>query len=119
MRGSVRSRNVILFLESLLRRIHRRIIVIWDNIGIHRSREVTSWLKQHRHRITVERLPAYACELNADEGVWQYLKGAPLGNYCPRNIEELAEQIRKSTRKLRRRSDIVRGFFRQTPLAKV
>ena len=116
VRGTIRSRDVIRFLESLLGHMHRRIVVIWDNIGIHRSREVSEWLSQHR-RITVERLPAYACELNADEGVWQYLKGAPLGNYCPRNLSELEDRIRSSVRRLHRRQDIVRGFFRQTPLA--
>jgi transposase len=34
------------------------------------------------HRLHLERLPAYAPELNPDEGLWQQLKGVELRNVC-------------------------------------
>lgn len=118
VRGSIKSNEVLRFLEALLRHISRRIIVLWDNVGTHRSRLVKDWLRAHP-RLVAEHLPPYAYELNADEGVWEHLKGAPLGNYCATDEHDLECHVRSCVRRLQRRKDIIRGFFRRTPLARV
>lgn len=118
VRGTIKSERVIRFLSSLLYQIHRKIIVIWDNGPIHRSGVVRDWVRQHP-RLLVEPLPGYAYELNADEGVWEHLKGAPLGNFCAANAGELEAQIRLQVHRLRRRKRILRSFFKRTPLARV
>ena len=49
--------------------------MIWDNATIHRSDEVKAFLANGwATKIHLENFPAYAPELNPDEGVWQYLK---------------------------------------------
>ena len=92
--------------------------MIWDNGPIHRSGVVKDWLSRHT-RLTAEPLPGYAYELNADEGVWEHLKGAPLGNFCAANVNELEDHIRRHVRRLRRRKRILRSCFKSTPLARV
>jgi transposase len=37
-------------------------------------------LNTQRHWLVVERLPAYAPELNPVEGLWSWLKGSQLAN---------------------------------------
>lgn len=118
VRGSIKSNEVIRFLKALMRHIRRRIIILWDNVGTHRSQLVKDWLRAHP-RLWAERLPPYAYELNADEGVWEHLKGAPLGNYCATDGRDLGRRIRSCVRRLQRRKAVVRGFFRRTPLARV
>jgi hypothetical protein len=41
------------------------------------------------HRIHLERLPAYAPELNPGEGLWQQLKGVELRHVCCFDIPHL------------------------------
>ena len=59
----------------------------WQAVGdlgwfpIHRSRVVKNYLAAGAaERIQLERFPAYAPELNPDEGIWQYLKRVELKN---------------------------------------
>ena len=48
--------------------------------------------KSQRTWLVVERLPAYAPDLNPVEQVWGNLKGGELANLCPDTIDE-AEEI--------------------------
>jgi hypothetical protein len=42
--------------------------LIWDGLPAHRSRKMHTWLNDQRSWLVVERLPAYAPELNPVEG---------------------------------------------------
>jgi transposase len=66
------SADVVAFLEHLLHEIPGRIVLIWDGSPMHRSQTIQEFLANGAApRIHLERLPAYAPELNPDEGVWQ------------------------------------------------
>jgi transposase len=61
-------------------------MVIWDGSPIHR-REVTQFMATEEAKdISLEQLPSYAPDLNADEGVWQHLKNVELRNVCCKNL---------------------------------
>ena len=49
-----------------------RLLVIWDGLPAHRSRLVQHWVAGQRARLELERLPAYAPELNPVEYLWGY-----------------------------------------------
>jgi transposase len=71
------------FLEHILREVSTRMVVIWDGAPMHRSRLIQAFLANGAaQRLHLERLPAYAPELNPDEGIWQQLKGVELRNVC-------------------------------------
>ena len=58
--------------------------LLWDGLPAHRSRAMRAWLNTQRHWLVVERLPAYAPELNPTEDLWAWLKGTELANLvCP------------------------------------
>ena len=48
--------------------------LLWDGLPGHRSRAMRAWLNTQRSWLVVERLPAYAPELNPTEGLWSSLK---------------------------------------------
>jgi transposase len=108
--------EVIWFLEQLLEEISGRVIVVWDNIGIHRSAEVATFLWLNRRRLETRRIPPYAPELNPDEAIWDVLKNDRLGNYCPRSFDELEATVRAEMAALKASPETVARAIRQTEL---
>lgn len=68
--GSIKSLQVIEFLQHLQRHIPGKILILWDGAPIHRSLLVKNHVAATRRRVIVERLPAYAPELNPVEYIW-------------------------------------------------
>lgn len=114
--GSVKSPQVIGFLRHLQRQVPGRLLVIWDGAAIHRSRLVREYLDGLQGRIWVERLPAYAPELNPAEYIWGYFKQHELPNLCAKDLAELGILGRRSLRRMRRRPKLVAAFWKQAEL---
>ncbi len=84
---AIDSVDVVAFLEHLLREVSGRMVIIWDGAPIHRSHLIQEFLANGAaQRLHLERLPAYAPELNPGEGLWQQLKGVERRNVCCFNI---------------------------------
>ncbi len=104
---------VVAFLRQLLRQIRGRLLVIWDGAPIHRCQAVKDFLAAGAgQRLHLERLPAYAPELNPDEGVWTLLKCRELKNRCCRDLDELRWELGLAIRRLRRRIHLLTACFR-------
>jgi hypothetical protein len=72
---SYQGEEVVRFLKRLLTKIPGKLLIIWDGSPIHHCQAVKDFLAEGgAHRIHLERLPAYAPELNPQEGVWNLLK---------------------------------------------
>ena len=106
------SADVVAFLEHLLREVPGRMVIIWDGAPIHRSRTITQFLANvAAQRLHLERLPAYAPELNPDEGVWQQLKGVELRNVCCVDLPQLRHELRDAVKRVRRKPRIIQACF--------
>jgi transposase len=103
--------------RHLLHCIPGTIFLFWDGLNTHRSKKTQAALAPHRSRLHVYRLPAYAPELNPDEGLWAWMKQHALAGQCPPNLEVLEQSIRLALRRLRRRPHVIRSFFRRSPLS--
>jgi len=114
--GAIRGPQVIEFLTHLLAHLPGRLLVIWDGLPAHRSRLVQHWVASQQARLELERLPAYAPELNPVEYLWGYWKQHELPNFCPKNFAELSDHARRALRRMRRRSSLVRSFWQQAQL---
>jgi transposase len=100
------------FLRHLYGYLGRRLLVIWDNATIHRSDEVKALLANGwATKIHLENFPAYAPELNPDEGVWQHLKHVELRNLCCMDLIHLNIELQLAIRRLRRKQDLIQSFF--------
>ena len=115
-RNDLSGTEVVWFLEQLLEEIRGRIVVVWDNIGIHRSVEVATFLWLNRRRLAARRLPPYAPELNPDEAIWDVIKNDRLANFCPTSLDELEAAVVSELEALKAHPDQVWTAIRQTEL---
>jgi transposase len=87
--GSYNTASLIEFLTQLRRHLRGKpVILIWDRLSAHRSKDMKAWLDTQRHWLRVEPLPGYAHDLNPIELVWGNLKATELANLCPDTIDE-------------------------------
>ena len=102
------------FVRELLR--HRRgpLILLLDNSSPHKGNPIAHLQRQHP-RLHIEYFPSYAPELNPDEGVWAQAK-RELANSCPRDVDELMEDILRSIDGIRSSPQKLRGCILQSDL---
>lgn len=113
---NVRSQDTVMFLRMLKRHLHRPLTIIWDRSRVHdRCRAVQRYLDQHPEIVT-EPLPAYAPELNPDEGVWRHTKYARMANYAPPDTRALRRRLRCELKRLRRQPHHLAAFIEHTGL---
>jgi transposase len=102
------------FLRELLRHLSGPLIVLLDRSSTHKGDPVEHLQRQHR-RLHLEYFPPYAPELNPDEGVWSLAK-RELTNSCPRDVDELMEDILRSIDDIRASPKKLRGCILQSDL---
>jgi transposase len=83
------------FLRGLLRHLRGSVTVVWDGGPMHKGEPICRVLHDYP-RLTLERLPPYAPELNPVEYLWTHLKYGQLPNFLPGNVFELNETLRTS-----------------------
>lgn len=115
--GAIRSEQIIHFLKHLNKQIKGKLLIIWDGLMAHRSRLVRQFIDSLNGRIQLERLPAYAPELNPVEYLWAHWKQHELGNFCPKNFFELSSFARNKLRRTQRRKHLIGAFWKQSELS--
>src|SRR5712691_2190931 len=70
--GTIRKKQVIEYLEQLLRQISRYVVLLWDGAPPHRANMVKEFLERNEERITVFRLPPYYPKFNPVEFLWTH-----------------------------------------------
>lgn len=109
---AMHSGDVVAFLEHLLREVPGCMVVIWDGSPIHRSHAIRAFLAHGASpRLRLERLPAYAPELNPAEGIWQQLKGVELRNLCGLHLPHLRRELRDAVKRVRRKPRLITSVF--------
>ena len=108
--GSIKSPQIVEFLKALQTTIGKKLLIIWDGLQAHRSKLVRAHVEAQRGRIVLERLPAYAPEMNPVECIWGYLKHHAMPNYCATNFTGLAQRARRNLRSMLRRATLVTAF---------
>jgi transposase len=103
--------EVIEFLAHLRRVAGARLLVIWDGSPIHRRAAVTEFVAATGGAVQVERLPAYAPDLNPVEGLWQHLKHVELRNQPSVDLEELHLELHLAIGRVRQKSRLIPAFF--------
>jgi DDE superfamily endonuclease len=106
-KGYIDAEAVVAFLRGLLGHLKGRVIVIWDGGSNHKGPAIRALLARFP-RLTLERLPAYAPDLNPVEMLWAYLKHGLMANFVPADVMDLERvvlanlaSIRADPRKIR------------------
>jgi transposase len=112
--GNIRQAEVCVFLRHMLRHLRGHVIVVWDGGSIHRGELIRTFCRKVR-RLHLERFPAYAPELNPDEGVWAHMK-RELANGCAGSVHDLGSAVIDSIDTIRRSRKLLRGCIAHTGL---
>jgi transposase len=109
--------DAVRFLQQLTTHISVRLLVIWDGSPIHRCQAIKAFLASPAgQEVHLEQLPAYAPELNPDEGVWNYLKRVELKNVICQHLGQLSYELGKAIKRLRQKPHIIRACVAQAGL---
>jgi transposase len=91
--------------------------VLWDGLPAHRSKTMGAWLNTQRSWLVVERLPAYAPDLNPVEGLWSCLKAVELANLTSPTLAEVIQQAHLGIERVRRTPHLAYSFLRHAGLS--
>ena len=94
-----------------------KVVLLWDGLSSHWSYRMRAHLEAQRDWLTVERLPAYAPELNPVEGLWANLKGVELANFAGDTVTEVADQAHRGIQRVCDSNSLVLGFLAHTGLS--
>jgi transposase len=91
--------------------------LLWDGLPAHRSAAMRAWVASQRHWLVVERLPAYAPDLNPVEGLWSCLKAVELANLTSPTLGEVIEQAHRGIQRVRDTPHLAYSFLRRPGLS--
>ena len=74
------------------------------------------WIRTQRSWLVVERLPAYAPELNLVEGLWPSLKAIELANLTSPSLAEVVDQAHRGIQRVRHTPYLAYPFLRHAGL---
>jgi len=99
------------FISRILRHhIRRKILLIIDNSGPHKSKIAKEFYKKNESRLQVEFLPPYSPELNPSEYIWAIFKKRPLNRIGVANYS-LQKQARQGLSAIQKDRKMIRKFF--------
>jgi transposase len=113
-RGTIRTAQVLDFLNHLLRHLPGKLLVIWDCLPQHRACLVREFVAAQGRRLMTEYLPSHAPEHNPVEYLWGYWKHHALANFCPDDLTELGFFGRLALRRMRRRPALCDPSWQQS-----
>jgi len=93
-REYVNNERAAAFLRYVLRHLRGNVIVVWDGGTMHKGDPIAKVLEDYP-RLSLERLPSYAPELNPVEFLWTHLKCGVLANFAPETVLQLDAALRK------------------------
>jgi transposase len=116
--GTVRAAQLVEFLRALRAQLRgKKLLIICDGLGTHKSRLVRRWLEAQAGQVQIEFLPPYAPELNPVEQIWNYLKNREIANLCAKHLGEVSDLARRRLKSMQRRPSLIRSFWQQAELA--
>lgn len=115
--GSVQSGDIVQYLKELKKhKAGKKLMLFWDGLSVHRSREVKDYLETQENWLKVERFPAYAPELNPIEYLWSSMKRKDFANLPPKGLKHLRSRVYCSKRRISRNANLIKGFLRASGL---
>jgi transposase len=114
--GALNADGFIAFLRRLPKDAGRKVLLIVDNLKVHKAGKVQAWVESHAHEIELFYLPAYAPDHNPTEYLDNDLKQQLRQQPQPGSKEELIGRTRSVLRTVQRSPERVRAYFRPEPV---
>lgn len=115
---SYNAASLIEFLKALKRFVGgQHVILVWDHLPAHRSREMKAYLQSQSDWLEIEWLPGYAPDLNPTEGVWCNVKGREMAHLCPDQMAAAVAAFRRGLRRLSHSANLPFSFLHHAGLS--
>jgi transposase len=114
--GALNADRFVDFLRRLTKDAGRKVVLIVDNLKVHKAGKVTAWVASHAHEIELYYLPAYAPDHNPSEYLNNELKQKLRQRPQPGSKEELSRNVRSVLRAIQRSPERVRAYFVPEPV---
>jgi transposase len=114
--GALNADGFIAFLRRLIKDAGRKVVLIVDNLKIHKANKVRAWVESHEHEIELRYLPAYAPDHNPSEYLNNDLKQQLRQQPQPGSKEQLIGRTRSALRTIQRSPARVRAYFTPEPV---
>lgn len=92
--------------DKLVPVLRRGDIVCWDNINLHKNKDVKKWLEDAG--VQILSLPPYSPDLNPIEAAWAFVKDW-IRKRCPQSTSELKTLMRRALDRIK--PQFVAGWF--------
>jgi len=114
--GALNADGFIAFLRRLIKDAGRKVVLIVDNLKVHKAHKVQAWVESHAHEIELVYLPSYAPDHNPSEYLNCDLKQKLRQQPQPGSKEELIRSTRSVLRTIQRSPERVRAYFTPEPV---
>jgi transposase len=114
--GALNADGFIAFLRRVSKDAGRKVVLIVDNLKVHKAGKVTAWVESHGHEIELCYLPPYAPDHNPTEYLNNDLKQQLRQQPQPGSKEELIGRTRSVLRTIQRSPERVRAYFTPEPV---
>jgi hypothetical protein len=115
--GSYNDERLISFLGQMETQLRgRKVILVWDGLPSHRSRQMNQYLNQQKRWLSVVRLPAYAPEMNPVESLWANILGQELANRSVKDLGEMVEGVHSGFRRVHSEEWLLHSFLNHAGL---
>jgi transposase len=114
--GALNADGFIAFLRRLTKDAGQKVLLIVDNLKVHKAGKVRAWAESHRHEIEPFYLPSYAPDHNPTEYLNNDLKQKLRQQPQPGSKEELIGRTRSVLRAIQRSPERIRAYFTPEPV---
>src|SRR3954451_19939664 len=114
--GALNAGLFIAFLRRLIKDTGQKVLLIVDNLKVHKAGKVQAWLTSRAHEVELFYLPSYAPDHNPSEYLNNDLKQQLRQQPQSASEQELIKQTRAVLRVIQRSPERVRAYFRPEPV---
>jgi transposase len=115
-KGALNADRFIAFLRRLIKDAGREVILIVDNLKVHKAGKVAAWIASHAHEIELRYLRSYAPDHNPSEYLTNDLKQRLRQQHQAGSEEELIQRTRSVLRSIQRSADRIQAYFKPEPV---
>jgi transposase len=110
-KDNMNSEKIIDSMRRLAKDTSQKAFLILDNLRVHHSKKVRTWLEKHKTEMEIFYLPPYAPEYNPDELLNSDLKRGIGNRHIPHNEKDLEHNVRSHLKSLQTNPDKICSFF--------
>ena len=109
--GKLDAEAFVAFLENFMSGRRGKVFLVVDGHPAHKANRVKALVKRMKGRLELHFLPPYAPDLNPDEFVWSYMKGAGVSKKPLKQNESMRQRVEEDLANIQHNRRLVRSFF--------